>query len=445
MKVVILGGGLTGLFAAYELKKREVDYLIIEKETNVGGLCRSVKVNGFTFDYTGHFLHFPDKDSNVKHIVKNLLKDNLLKIKRNAKIYTKYAYLEDKLIPYPFQANIKFLFPDIRKKCFCGLIYSNLKLQETRNDNFLAWLKSSFGEPITNYFFLPYNSKLWRTNLKYITIEWVEKFVPVPNIEEVINNLINDSKKTQNYGYNVYFYYPKCGGIQALIESIYSSIDKNKVITSANIERIDLKNKTITFLKDNSKYSINYDKIISTIPIVEIFELLNSHENLKKISRKLSYTSVICFNLAIKKRYINNIHWIYFPDREVVFYRVGVYHNINENLLPDKNYGSLYVECSTKNIDKISINTLYNKVISNLIKTGILQHKTDILFSDILKIRYAYVIYNQYREKNLPILQRFLLKNNIYSIGRYGGWKYSYMAENIKDAIDTVNLITKTK
>ncbi len=209
MKVIILGGGLTGLFTAYELKKNNIDYLLIEKEDILGGLCRSVKINGFTFDYTGHFLHFPDKNFHIKQIVQNLLKNNLLKIKRNAKIYTKYTYLKDKLIPYPFQANIKFLLPHIRKKCLYDLIHSALSNANFSN-NFLEWLKSNFGNSITKYFFLPYNSKLWKIDLKNITISWVSKFIPVPNIEEIISEIITQKvTQNKNYGYNVYFYYPK--------------------------------------------------------------------------------------------------------------------------------------------------------------------------------------------------------------------------------------------
>lgn len=50
-KVVILGAGLAGLSSAYHL---DADYEIYEKESEVGGLCRSRSVNGFVFDYAVH-------------------------------------------------------------------------------------------------------------------------------------------------------------------------------------------------------------------------------------------------------------------------------------------------------------------------------------------------------------------------------------------------------
>ena len=59
--VVILGAGLAGLSAAYHAKKRGMPHLLFEREGRVGGLVRSERVNGFTFDYTGHLLHMKEE------------------------------------------------------------------------------------------------------------------------------------------------------------------------------------------------------------------------------------------------------------------------------------------------------------------------------------------------------------------------------------------------
>ena len=50
-KIVIIGGGLTGLSAAYHLEHRGFfDYELYEKDETIGGLSRSVQQVGFTFD-----------------------------------------------------------------------------------------------------------------------------------------------------------------------------------------------------------------------------------------------------------------------------------------------------------------------------------------------------------------------------------------------------------
>ena len=62
---------------------------------------------------------------------------------------------------------------------------------------------------------------------------------------------------------------------------------------------------------------------------------------------------------------------------------------------------------------------------------GITEH--DILTKKISHINHAYVIYDFWREKNLPHIHKRLNEYGIYSIGRYGQWKYSSMQEAILD------------
>src|SRR5262249_3830883 len=54
---VIVGAGPTGLSAAYHLGE---DSLLIEQNNRVGGWCRSIEENGFTFDYAGHIMFSSD-------------------------------------------------------------------------------------------------------------------------------------------------------------------------------------------------------------------------------------------------------------------------------------------------------------------------------------------------------------------------------------------------
>jgi len=67
----------------------------------------------------------------------------------------------------------------------------------------------------------------------------------------------------------------------------------------------------------------------------------------------------------------------------------------------------------------------------------ILEKSDRIVVSNFVPIRYAYVLYHAHRKKDLETLFRFLNDNGIYSIGRYGEWKYSFMEEAILDGKKT--------
>src|SRR6266545_1233966 len=57
---LIVGAGVTGLATAAFLGDR--DYLIVEADREIGGYCKTIKRDGFVWDYSGHFFHFKHPD-----------------------------------------------------------------------------------------------------------------------------------------------------------------------------------------------------------------------------------------------------------------------------------------------------------------------------------------------------------------------------------------------
>jgi protoporphyrinogen oxidase len=93
---LILGAGLAGLSASFHLPPEET--LIVEREAEVGGLCRSREVGGFVFDCTGHLLHL--KDVAIQELLRGLLPEAFHSVERRSLIYSKGVHTG-----YPFQAN----------------------------------------------------------------------------------------------------------------------------------------------------------------------------------------------------------------------------------------------------------------------------------------------------------------------------------------------------
>ena len=116
--IVILGAGLAGLSAAFHLKGKE--YEIFEKDGEIGGLCRSVIHDGFTFDYTGHLLHL--SHSYTQQLLADLLPELLIRHQRNSAIYVQGTY-----VPFPFQANLWALPKELTKECLIEVIRASFR------------------------------------------------------------------------------------------------------------------------------------------------------------------------------------------------------------------------------------------------------------------------------------------------------------------------------
>lgn len=443
MKIVIIGAGLTGLSVAYHLEKMGFsDYEIFEKEERPGGLIKTEEKNGFLFDCAGHLLHL-NKDY-TKRLFNKFLREKFILHERKAGVF-----LKNRITDYPFQANLYNIPLDIVKECLIGfvknrdtshILYRNTNTSFSKKYgkcpyflSFYDWILENFGDGFAKHFFVPYNTKLFKTDLRKLTCNWAKKFIPIPTLNEVINGAFKEQDK--KYGYSSFFYYPKSGGISKLLD--FFLMDIKKINLSNEVKRINLREKYIQ--TKNSQKAVKFDVIVSTIPIPELIKVLYPED--KKIitlADKLNYISVLNLNFGIYHPLVTSKHWLYFPEKDKVFYRVGFPSNVSGAVAPD-GMSSISVEVSyTAGKYKINRDELIKKTKEQLVQIGFLKNKKNIIVELPLDIKYAYAVFDKTREKAIGEILDYLRKNNIFSIGRYGAWEYTSM----EDSIWTGKLIT---
>jgi protoporphyrinogen oxidase len=418
--VFILGAGLSGLSVAFFLDKKGVEAHIFEKENEYGGLCRSHKKGGFTFDLSGHLLHF--RNHKILSLVKGLLGNNLVRHKRNAFIFSSHRF-----IPYPFQVNFHKLPPKIAKRCLSGFIeaHNNGNLSK-RNSNFLNWVNSKFGKGIARYFMIPYNEKFWRTPLENLTSEWAERFIVVPSLKDMMSSFYYN-KKDNNPGYNAFFWYPQKGGIEELVKTFAHPINKNINLNCSAVE-IDLDKKEVRF---KNGYKERFDILISTIPLPELGKIIKDlPEELSSEFKKLRWLSIYNINLGIKGKIKHNYHWIYFPRKDIPFFRIGFFSNFSPSLVPSGK-SSLYVEISYTHGKPIDKKNIAVEVKQYFKKTGILKKDNQVCCKNINDIKYGYPIYDAYYRNARETIIKHLASKNIFLCGRFGSWQYLSMEDVI--------------
>ncbi len=436
--IAIIGAGLAGLSAAYYLKK---DYAVYEQEHEVGGLCKSYTIDGFTFDYTGHLLHFRNKE--IKRLVTSLLNNRLSEIKRRAYIFSKGVYTE-----YPFQANTFGLPKEVVKECLMGFIEAWAMKAITPPipplvrggkrgvETFEDWIYKTFGKGIAKHFMIPFNEKFWKTSLDKLTSDWVSWLVPMPKIEDVVSGAIGIGNK--DIGYNPVFYYPVNEGISVLPNSFLPYI--NNLNLNMKVSSISSKKKRITFANDAE---VKYDFLVSTMSLPELIKTCDdAPAKIKSLAKGLKYISVYDINLGIRREGISDKHWIYFPEKEYPFYRVGFPMNFSKSLAPE-GCSSMYVEVSHRDGRDIPKERLINDAVNGLIKAGILRKDDEIAVKDVIDIKYAYTIYDFHRQKAVPIIQKYLEEKGIFSIGRYGAWEHTSMEDVIYQGKVTAQRLSK--
>jgi len=414
-KIVIIGGGLAGLSAGHHLV--EYDPIVFEKERAVGGLCRSFTQDGFTFDCTGHLIHL--KNQYIKDLVARILPDTFNFHERLAAIYSKST-----VTPYPFQANTYGLPPEVVKACVVGFVESMHAEQNGGPKNFHDWVLKTFGSGIAKHVMLPYNEKFWKQDLRGITSDWVSWSIPKPSLEEVVNGALGLTNK--GMGYNPRFIYPRNGGIDCLPQALAAPI--KQVHTGSLVESIDPKKKLVRLAGGREE---PYDVLISTLPIPLAYHLLqDTPDEMKDNARKLQAISILNINIGVDRPQINNQHWIYFPEDQFIFSRIGFPMNFSASVAPEGT-SSIYIEITHRRNDVMGIEEAFERSILDLQKCGILRSGDRILTRHVLDIQFAYVVFDEHRQKHLQTLVDYLESRDILTAGRYGRWDYFSMEDSI--------------
>lgn len=411
--VAILGAGLTGMSAALALQRRGASYRIFEKLAEPGGHAVTLEDNGFRFDRTGHLLHL--KSDALRAEVLEWIGPDHLQIQRRSVVWSNGVYTR-----YPFQANTFGLPPQVAYDCVQGFLAAHFAKDKRRPTNFEEFCLHHFGEGISRHFMIPYNSRLWGVHPREITSDWCQRFVPLPQLEDVIAGAVGLNDR--ELGYNSNFVYPRLG-IGQLAQGMARQIPALELAKSPT--RIELASRRLLFEDEQ----VPFDVLLSSIPLPRLIELLDDvPEPVREAAAKLRCSRLHYLDLALGRASGKDFHWAYVPEQKYPFYRVGCYSHFSPALAPPGK-SSLYVELADRS--QPDLERLLPPVAAGLMEMGIIDAPDDIEFARARCIEYAYVIFDHEYFAALDVIRPFLDASRIISSGRYGDWNYSSMEDAI--------------
>jgi protoporphyrinogen oxidase len=422
--VVVLGGGLTGISAAYHMGR---DWLLFEKDDRLGGHARTDERDGFHFDKTGHWLHL--RDPYTQGLVRELLPDGLVPVDRRARIFSHGA-----LTRYPFQANLFGLPPEVVAECLMGAIEARTRAWEGEPRDFAEYCLRHFGAGISRHFMIPYNRKLWGVDLTEITSAWCSRFVPIPKLPDIVAGAVGANPPEM--GYNAHFLYPRRGGIETMTRALVSRLPGENVRTGCALEALDLRARSVTAGGSTARYRA----VVATVPLPELLaRIADLPPAVEEAAQRLRCAPVRYLNVALRRTPDADFHWIYVPEERYPFYRVGIYTNAVPAMAPPGR-GSLYVELADRG-PAPALDAVLRDVIPGLVAAGAMRSPEDLLFAELRELRWAYVVFDHHYYAALSTIIPFLEAHAIYPRGRYGSWVYNSMEDCILAGREVAGLI----
>ncbi|MEN9921332.1 MAG: hypothetical protein RLZZ517_310 [Candidatus Parcubacteria bacterium] len=456
-ETLIIGAGPAGLACAMELFKKGKDFIILEKDLEVGGLSKTYKIIGDNGDifFTDNGPHrFFSKNQYLYDFIEDAIDGDWLKVKRQTR-----QFIDGKFYDYPidaFQALKNIGVPKATLMFYDYLVAKiNYGILKKPVKNFRDYVVANFGRTLGEFNMINYTEKIWGISAQNIHQDWASQRIKGLNLRSVLFDYVSNKvlKKDPNAKSLIHeFYYPRKGSGQIYNSIIGKIISGNrKIFHKVSLQKVvKTENRfEVAFKIGDVSYVIRSKHLVESVPIKEFLQILEPQppQNVLKDALELKYRSQVYLFVTLNKDKITDDQWIYFPSKKVSFGRISEMKNFSEYLSP-KGKTSLFVEffCTEGddmwNMDKEEVLKLFIKDSENMNLFKV----EDIQNSYLMKKRNIYPVYDLFYEEKVKNVKDFLDSvPNLFAIGRPGRFRYNNQDHSLEMGIVAAKSIIENK
>lgn len=378
-KYLVLGAGPAGLaFANRLVELGETDFIVLEQQSEAGGLCRSEEVDGGPLDVGGgHFLDVRRPD------VTNFLFRYMPETEWNLFERDSRISFDQWTIGHPFESNIWQLPQDLQVQYLKSISQAGCNQNKPKPELFTEWIRWKLGDMIADTYMIPYNQKVFGTGLDKLGTYWLEK-LPNVSFEETLLSCLNGMPYGSEPGH-AEFYYPKKHGYGELWIRMADCIRSN-IVYREIVKEVDLNTRSV---RTESGEVFCADTIIFTIPWTTV-KFYGMPDNIKRSISKLMHTSV---NIKYFPQNMDTkAQWIYYPAAETAYHRILVRSNFASET-----------------------NGYWTETNSD---------RDNDAGSEVFKNEFAYPLNTIEKPNIMDCLLSYTASKNVFGLGRWGEWQH---------------------
>lgn len=443
-RVVILGGGPSGLCAAWNLVRDGYKVTLLERESVCGGQSITFSNHGFKYDLGPHNIH------SRRPSVIRFLKDNLGE-EFNRHDFSAEIFFQGKRLQYPFVGLdiLKSVHIATMVKIAISFLLrrgSSIFMRQFQDDgSYETWIVNRFGRAFYDIFFGPYSKKVWGIPPAELSDQVAKKRIPVTSIIELLHSLLFKTQRFHPENYRlIENYYPR-NGVGVISDFFERGILEGggEIIKDATVTKLLFKGSNIDkiiYLTGSSENTLDLSlakesQVLSTIPINDLVGTMEYElpKDVIKSSDELDFSSEVFLYLNLKTPHAFGIPLLYFSESIFPFnrvYDVGIFSN---KMVPNgKNALCFEITCNYGDERyQADDDFLYKLCISALEKYGLL-HRSQVESYHTKRLEHAYPRFRIGYQNRIKLILKFMENvQNLTTFGRQGLFSYA----NIDDAI----------
>jgi protoporphyrinogen oxidase len=453
-KVVIIGAGLAGLGAAWDLSERGVRPLVIEKMPFVGGMAGSIERNGYVFDFGIHGL-FPSQSGNEPIIerVKSLVGDEMFSAQKRTSIYFNGRYVN-----YPLRLRDMLLALKWHQLIVCLLDFSYTRIRRrlghTMNEeSFEGWIKSHFGGALYTIYFGPYAEKVWGVSCARLSSSQLLRRITTVSLWDIarkaFRRLIGLSAEAKGeYSQQPQTFYYGSRGAKVIAERIKDVVERNggTFLLECSVEQIrltpDNRVSAVAARDKNGALKVfECDYVISSGSLPQVVRSFSPPPGAEIVhaSDELRYRAILFINILLARPRIYRAQWVYYSDDKTIFNRINEYPNLGSKHFAPEGRTSLSIEITCFEGDDTwnrSPEELFERCMKDLKALNLVRDE-DVEGYFVTKLPNVYPLFEIDTERHLAAVMEYLSGiRNYRTVGRQGRFIYMNMDEVLLDGIE---------
>ena len=263
--VLILGGGIAGLSAAYFLKNSRIPVTVLDALEGPGGNCRTIDVDGFSFDTGAHRIH--DKDPEITLQIKKLMGSSLKRVNAPSRIFD-----NGRLLSFPIEPRDVFTRMNPSFTIRAGMDLLRSRNGRTAEKNFENFAVRSYGRSMAERFLLNYSRKLWGMPCHELSQEISGERLKNMTLATLIRNLFS-KRHAERAHYEGEFYYPE-GGIGRLPGALAARIGPESILLGHRVTDIFHNGSRIERIQLMGNGSMDVRQVVSTLPVTDLVAMM---------------------------------------------------------------------------------------------------------------------------------------------------------------------------
>ncbi len=446
--VVIIGAGPAGLTAAYYLVTRYgITSTVLEADSVVGGISRTVERDGWRFDIGGH--RFFTKVREVEALWHEILPDEDFMLRpRMSRIY-----YEGKYYDYPLKASNALKNLGLGEAFLCVMSYLWARVHPPKDQTTLeGWIVSRFGWRLYKHFFKTYNEKLWGVPVNKLPADFAAQRIKNLSLSKaVMNALLPKRNQKEITSLIEEFLYPKHGP-GMMWERCRDLVEAKgcKVIMSTRVVGVRHEGGRAVAVtarsRDGAVTEYPCDHVVSSMPISQLLNAMEppASETATRAAADLRYRDFLTVALVVPEEYSFPDNWIYVHSREVQVGRIQNFGSWSPHMVKEGR------TCLGLEYFVFEGDDTWTKPDADLVEQGKrelgvlgLVDPDKVEAGYIVRMPKAYPFYDQHYKDNVAKIVEWLSEHarNVHPVGRNGMHRYNNQDHSMYTAMLTAENI----